>query len=46
MGAVAERDEVVIFELNVAKDEEDKKPEVPSVAVAILKVHAPDEDEI
>ena len=46
MGAVAERDEVVIFELNVAKDEEDKKPEVPSVAVAMENVHAPEDDEI
>ena len=41
-----ERDVVVILELNVANDEDERNPEVPNVAVAILKVQAPEEDEI
>lgn len=46
IGAVAESDVVVIFASKVANDEDERNPDVPRVAVAILIVQVPDEDAI
>jgi hypothetical protein len=44
MGAVAEREVVVIALSNLANEEEERKPELVLVAVAIESVQEPDEE--